>query len=91
MIYMFCYDISDPKRLRKSAKILENYGIRVQLSFFQCEMKKQMMEELKEDLLSVINTKEDFLFVYPLCDDCSNSVYTDGTGDVIRISTFEIL
>jgi CRISPR/Cas system-associated endoribonuclease Cas2 len=54
-------------------------------------MNKQMMEALKEDLLSVINTKKDFLFVYPLCDDCSNSVYIDGTGDVVRISSFEIM
>lgn len=91
MIYMFCYDIADSKRLRKVSKKLVNFGIRVQYSFFQCEMKKDRMETLKQQLLAEIDTDEDFLFIYPLCDGCSKSVFTDGTGEVIKIEPFEIL
>ena len=91
MIYMFCYDIADPKRLSRVSKKLQNFGIRIQYSFFQCEMDKERMEKLKVQLVQEIDIDEDFLFIYPLCDDCSKSVFTDGTGEVIKIEPFEIL
>jgi len=62
MIYLFCYDIADPKRLRKTAKILENYGLRIQKSFFQCELGEEEAADLKYKLLKVINKKKDSLF-----------------------------
>ena len=91
MIYMFCYDISNSKRLTKVAKTLENYGLRVQKSFFQCDMSKNDMIELKNRLLKIINIKKDSLFIYPLCEDCSNRVIKDGHGDILKLSNFEIL
>jgi len=91
MIYMVCYDISNQKRLQKAAKVLEEYGIRVQKSFFQCEMEKEEMEELIKRLFGVIQRKNDSLFVYPLCDKCSACALTDGTGSLITIRPFEIL
>ncbi len=89
---MICYDITDDGRLRKVANILMNYGIRIQKSFFQCEISKGYLKTLTEDLLSVIDTKKDKLYVYPLCNPClKNHVMSDGTGDIIKIETFEIL
>jgi len=91
MIYMFCYDISNAKRLRKVAKILENYGMRVQKSFFQCDMDKSSMDELKNKLLKLINKRKDSLFIYPLCEDCVNRVIKDGKGDIIKLESYEII
>ncbi len=91
MIYMMCYDISDPKRLAKTAKTLENYGIRVQKSFFQCEMRKSMMEGLKQDILKIINVEQDFFFVYPLCDDCTRKAVKIGKGEIIKLEAYEII
>lgn len=88
---MFCYDISDDKRLRRTAKVLEQFGIRVQKSFFQCEMEKQRMQELKDKIRKVINERKDYFFIYPLCEDCSRKALTDGTGELIRLEAFEIL
>lgn len=89
---MICYDIADPGRLRKVSKILTNYGIRIQKSFFQCEISKNYLRTLTEDLLNVIDTKKDKLSVYPLCNYClGNNVISDGTGDIIKIETFKIL
>ncbi len=88
---MFCYDISSAKRLRKVAKILENYGLRIQKSFFQCEMSKDEMNRLKDLLLKVINSRKDSLFIYPLCEDCNNKVIKDGNGEIIKISSYEII
>ena len=49
MIYFISYDIANPKRLCKVAKTLENYGLRVQYSFFECEMNQKIMENLKPE------------------------------------------
>lgn len=91
MIYMVCYDISDPKRLSKTAKIIENFGIRVQYSFFQCDMPKNKLEEMKNKVLSVINEKKDSFFIYPLCEECSKKAEVDGKGELIRLDTYRIV
>lgn len=91
MIYMFCYDISHPKRLRKVAKALESFGLRVQKSFFQCEMEKSQMETLVQRILKEIDIKQDSFNVYPLCVDCTAKAIEEGTGTLIKLENFEIL
>ena len=34
--WLICYDVRDPKRLRKTAKHMEGYGERMQYSVFRC-------------------------------------------------------
>ena len=91
MLYLVCYDISNPRRLRRAARILENFGIRIQKSFFQCEMGQKRMMELRDRVLEVVDVREDFFFIYPLCEDCSRKALTDGTGELVRLEAFEIL
>ena len=91
MIYMFCYDISNPKRLRKTAKALERVGIRIQKSFFQCEMKKSEMEQVKYVVLKEIKLSEDSFFVYPICSKCAKHAIKDGNGVFISLEDFQIL
>jgi CRISPR-associated protein Cas2 len=88
---MVCYDISNPKRLTKTAKTLENYGIRIQKSFFQCEMNKQEMEDLKNELLQIIDIRQDYLFVYPLCGKCTKNAVVIGQGQTLKLETYFIL
>jgi len=91
MIYLICYDISNPKRLQKTAKVLENYGIRVQRSFFQCEMTPNRLESLKNEILGIINIKKDYFFIYPLCRKCSQKATIDGVGKLILLEDYIIL
>ncbi len=88
---MFCYDITDHKRLHKVAKTLEKYGIRVQKSFFQCDIKKETVNKIKKEILNIIDLKKDSFFVYPLCERCAMNVITDGKGDIINLEPFEVL
>ena len=87
---MFCYDISEPKRLYKIAKTLEKYGLRVQKSFFQCDVSRETSEKIKNEILKLMDLKADSFFVYPLCERCAMNVITDGTGEIIRLEPFEI-
>jgi CRISPR-associated protein Cas2 len=91
MTYFIAYDITEPKRLHKVAKIIQNYGLRVQYSFFECEMEEQILDKLKVDLLAVINKKEDSLRIYPLCEDCLHKTSVMGKGTVYVPSGFQIL
>ena len=50
--------ISGQKRLRKVAKICQNYGVRVQNSVFECVVDQTQYVFLKERLRKEINEKE---------------------------------
>lgn len=91
MTYFIAYDIADSKRLRKVSKILQNFGMRVQYSFFQCDISIDILNELKKELLAVIEKKEDSLHIYPLCEDCLKLTETMGTGDISVNLSYQIL
>lgn len=91
MIYFISYDIANQKRLHKVAKTLENFGIRIQFSFFECEMPKEKLDELKSALLKIIDKKEDSLLIYPLCEDCASKTTSLGKGDIFIPLTYQIL
>ncbi len=91
MIYFISYDIANRKRLVRVAKTLENFGIRIQYSFFECEMPKTQLDELKSRLLEIMDKKEDSLLVYPLCQDCAAKTTVVGKGNIFIPQTFQIL
>ena len=91
MIYMFCYDIRDPKRLRRVSKKLEGFGIRVQYSFFQCDISRETKEKLKKELLEELSLDEDSLFIYPLCYHCIRNAINTGSNEIIELKNFEII
>ena len=91
MIYFISYDIANPKRLVKVAKTLENYGLRVQYSFFECEMEQKQLDNLKHDLLKILNKKDDSLRIYPLCEECTKKTISCGNGDIYIPTNFMIL
>jgi CRISPR-associated protein Cas2 len=69
MIYLYAYDIPDNRRRTKIAKKLEQYGIRIQKSVFQCDISAGLSENLKSSLQKFINTEEDSLLIIPLCQN----------------------
>ncbi len=44
------YDVRDPKRLAKVAKIVKSYGERIQLSVFCCFLNNRQRERLRFEL-----------------------------------------
>lgn len=61
--YLISYDISNPKRLRRIARIMEGYGYRVQFSVFQCPLDDLRLEQLKADVVPAINSEEDQVLI----------------------------
>ena len=62
--YLVCYDIADPKRLRRVARICESYGSRIQYSVFECPLDDLRFEQLRAELARCIHHEDDqVLFV----------------------------
>lgn len=61
--YIVTYDVSDPKRLHKTAKKMEGFGDRLQYSVFACDLSKKELVLLKAALMEIINEKEDRVLI----------------------------
>ncbi len=68
--YLVCYDIANPKRLRKVAKACEDYGYRKQFSVFLVRISPTDFVRLRTRLYDLIDLKEDQVLFLPLTDSC---------------------
>ncbi len=75
--YLVTYDVRDDGRLRRTARLLEGYGDRIQYSVFRCRLTSREVERLRWQL-AVILEREDDVIIIPLCDRCSSAVVQRG-------------
>jgi CRISPR-associated protein Cas2 len=66
--WMVCYDISDPKRLRKVARTCEDFGYRKQLSVFLCRISATDFVRLRSRLYDIIDLEADQVLFIPLTE-----------------------
>lgn len=76
--YLVAYDISDAKRLRKTAKACEDFGLRRQYSVFFCRLTPRDLIRLKSRLYDVIDLDMDQVLFIPLCERCAGAIETLG-------------
>jgi CRISPR-associated protein Cas2 len=76
-LILVCYDIHDPKRLRRVAQLMEGWGVRVQYSVFRCHLDDKGREQLRWKLGQLMEPVDAVLFV-PICAACSRRVSTIG-------------
>lgn len=74
MMVLICYDVDTTttggqKRLRKVAKLCEDYGQRVQNSVFECLLDTARFTQLKHRLTELVDTDKDSLRFYHLGDN----------------------
>jgi CRISPR-associated protein Cas2 len=82
MVHLVAYDISDPGRLRRVAKTCLDYGMRVELSVFECDLEEPVFEQFWKELLDLIDSEQDSLLAYRLCLGCVRE--TLSAGMVVR-------
>lgn len=76
--HLVTYDVRDDKRLRRTARILEGYGVRVQYSVFRCRLSARELERLRWELAKVLAPDDDLL-VISLCERCVLKIRQTGT------------
>ncbi len=72
--WLVAYDTPDDRRRYRLARILEDYGDRVQYSVFEVSVDAQHREWLLARLRAVVDPQEDSLRLYPVCEACARKV-----------------
>jgi CRISPR-associated protein Cas2 len=78
MVRLIAYDITTPKRLRRVAKVCEDYGVRVEKSVFECDLQESAFSLFWEQLLREIDPDEDSLIAYRVCKSCVKDIQSAG-------------
>lgn len=64
--YLVCYDVRDPKRLRRTHKVMKAYGEAWQYSVFYCTLKPIDRVRMENDLREVVNLNVDQVLIVDL-------------------------
>jgi CRISPR-associated protein Cas2 len=80
MNMIVAYDIADPKRLARIAKIMKDYGVRVQKSIFEVTARGGVFAQMRRRVEAVIVPAEDGVKYFPLCEKCAGNVEIIGQG-----------
>lgn len=74
------YDIHDPKRLLRVAKVMKNYGERVLKSVFECNLDQRQFDQMKSTIDDILDHGEDSVRFYFLCERCLAGMEHVGLG-----------
>lgn len=74
------YDITCPKRITRVAKILADYGLRVQKSIFEVAVNDALFAEMKARIEQVVVPERDGVKYFPVCEKCAGTVEIIGQG-----------
>jgi CRISPR-associated protein Cas2 len=74
------YDIADPCRLNRVAKVIKDYGIRVQKSKFEVTVDNKTFVEMKARIEDTIEPAEDGVKYFPVCERCAGTLEIIGQG-----------
>lgn len=83
-LYLIAYDIPSQQRRTRLANRLEDFGVRVQRSVFECELTLDLLDELRRCISSLIDVGEDNVRIYPLCRECADHIDSPGTGHFLE-------
>ncbi len=81
---LIAYDISANKRRNRLVKLLSDHGQRVNLSVFECSIKRLQYDELRTKIAKIINPRLDSVLFYELCLNCKRRVFKLGSGAVLE-------
>ena len=88
MHYTVAYDITDDKRRNRVAKILKDFGTRIQYSVFECDTDRRALLRLQSRLENVIDSSEDTITFYHLCATCEKQINRIGLKKGLEKRTY---
>jgi len=91
VLWLACYDIRNPKRLRRVARIMEGFGKRVQKSVFECWLTHSELDRLHEKASAEMDPNHDSLRLYHLCEDCMKQSEDHADTRIQRIQQYYIV
>jgi CRISPR-associated protein Cas2 len=91
MYTLVSYDIVDDRRRTRVMKHLRNFGDRIQLSVFECDLDEVMYQRIREEVEKLIDGKKDRVRYYRLCRGCIERILISGWGEIKRDEGFDII
>ena len=91
MLFTISYDIPDDKRRLKIAKILLDYGPRVQFSVFEARLDAEALDRLRKRIKAVLEPAEDSIRIYPHCAACEAGIEIIGQGTISQDPEYIII
>ena len=92
MFCLVCFDIVDDRARTRAAKILKEYGVRVQKSVFECgRLSEEKFLKLKERLENLIDSSEDTVRYYFVCRGCLNKMEYSGIGETPHTKNYRVV
>jgi CRISPR-associated protein Cas2 len=80
-IWVIAYDTPSDRRRRKLAKLLEGYGLRVQWSVFECELRGDQLQRLRQRLERLIVAEQDSVCFWRVPDQsCAQQLHLGRTA-----------
>jgi CRISPR-associated protein Cas2 len=90
--WVIIYDIADDRRLVKVAKLMENYGVRVQKSVFEAVADLPTIQKLRSEVLAIINPEEDSVIYFDICSsDWQKQMKFGPTEPAVEIEDYDII
>lgn len=80
MLTLVSYDVPSDRRRTKLAEALKDYGRRVQLSVFECDLDEDRLGRLRARVVRLTVEKEDSVRIYRVCGTCREKVEVIGLG-----------
>jgi CRISPR-associated protein Cas2 len=71
--WLVCYDIREPKRLRRVHRCCRRWGMPLQRSVFACALKGGDLDAMIEELVGLMDEREDDIRIYPI-EDLANAI-----------------
>ena len=93
-VFLVCYDIREPKRLRRVFKAMRGFGDHLQLSVFRCELNEASKVRMLAALHPILKKDEDQVLVFRLGPldgtytvqvDCIGVPYVPGEHEAIVV------
>jgi len=91
MFILVSYDIVDDRQRARVARCMEDYGVRVQKSVFECRLEERTLLRLREKLAELIDHEADSVRFYRLCARCRPSIEVMGAGKIMDDDPLVIL
>lgn len=81
MFYLVCFDIVEDLPRARVARVLKEYGERVQKSVFECpNLNENRFLRMKTRVEDLIDTTQDSVRYYILCRSCLSKMEFTGIG-----------
>ncbi len=77
-LWVVAYDVADPKRLRRVAKLLETVGERQQKSVFELAAGPDERQRITRRLAAIIAPDDDHVLLHPCCAVCRAGIRWQG-------------